>query len=72
MVERPGSEGEEFETWKARFDKYFEIKNTEKEEFAHNYAKKLKEKLIKMIIMLLLLLGQEHQLLLELIIGIIY
>jgi hypothetical protein len=47
LVERPGSEGEEFETWKARFDKYFEIKNTEKEEFAHNYAKKLKEKLIK-------------------------
>lgn len=48
FVERPATEDEEYEVWKARQDRYFKIPNAEKEKFAHKYADNLKTKLTEM------------------------
>lgn len=47
FVERPATEDEDFEIWKARLDKYFEIPKSEKEKFAHKYADNLKNELAR-------------------------
>ncbi|MEP1034398.1 hypothetical protein [Ekhidna sp.] len=41
VVERLGSEDEDFEQWESRHDSYFKIPNTQKEKFANSYVKKL-------------------------------
>ena len=45
VVERPGSENEEFEEWEKRSDYYHSLPTSEKEVFAHSYADKLKKEL---------------------------
>lgn len=43
IVERPGNEEEDFETWEKRNDAYFNLSAPEKEQFAHRYADELKK-----------------------------
>lgn len=45
IVERPGSEDEDFETWKTRSDQYGTLSTDEKERFAHRYADTLRQRL---------------------------
>jgi hypothetical protein len=45
IVERAGSENEDYEDWEKRYDAYHKIKTIEKEVFANNYAYSLREKL---------------------------
>ena len=45
VVERPGTEDEEFEEWEKRSDYYHSLPTSEKEVFAHTYADKLKKEL---------------------------
>ncbi|UII21513.1 hypothetical protein [Fulvivirga ligni] len=44
-VEDPGSDDEPFEEWEKRYDSYFSIPSATKEQFAHQYADKLRKKL---------------------------
>lgn len=45
FVERPGTDEEEFEEWEKRNDLYFNLPKSEKEQFAHKYADRLKKEL---------------------------
>lgn len=45
VVERPGTEDEDFEMWEKRNDFYFSIKQNEKEVFANKYAARVKSSL---------------------------
>ena len=45
-VERPAKTDESYESWEKRYDKYFQIPTSEKEEYAHRYADALKMELI--------------------------
>lgn len=47
VVERPGNEDEDYEEKEARDDYYMSIPKVEKEKFAHQYADRLKNKLIE-------------------------
>ncbi|MGV0753964.1 hypothetical protein [Empedobacter brevis] len=46
IVETPKNIDEDYEEKEKRYDFYFSLPQTEKEKFAHNYAEKLKKKLI--------------------------
>ena len=46
VVESPENDDEDYEEKEKRYDFYFSLPQTEKEKFAHNYAEKLKKKLI--------------------------
>lgn len=45
VVERMGEENEDYELWEQRYNHYFNLPTSEKEEFAHRYAVSLKRKL---------------------------
>jgi hypothetical protein len=45
IVERPGTDNEDFEEWEKRNDKYHKIPKAEKEAFAHAYANALSKRL---------------------------
>ncbi len=45
IVEKPGTEEEDYEIWEQRWNLYNSLPSSEKEVFAHNYANKLKNKL---------------------------
>ena len=45
FVERPATENEDYEIWETRLNKYFEMPQIEKENFAHKYADNLKTEL---------------------------
>jgi hypothetical protein len=47
VVDRLGKKGETYDEWEIRDNYYMNIPKTEKEKFAHNYADKLREELIK-------------------------
>lgn len=46
LVTWPGNEDESIEEWEIRYDRYFKISKTEKEQFAHRYADTLRQQLI--------------------------
>jgi hypothetical protein len=45
IVEKPEKEGEEYDAWEKRWNFYNSLSSSEKENFAHNYADKLKSSL---------------------------
>ncbi|MBC9931500.1 hypothetical protein [Chitinophaga qingshengii] len=47
VVERPGKEEEDYETWEQRYNSYFCILPAEKEEYANRYAKSLYSRLVE-------------------------
>lgn len=47
FVERPEIDDEDYEEWEKRYELYFKLSTSEKEQFAHKYADSLKNKLIK-------------------------